>query len=234
MKPPIDDLNKCLAILILGSVGCSDEEIAGILHCAKATVGNVETWFKKLRYQESLSYCHEQAVKNAFWLQIIPSDQALSKDKLARAAQATNDYILMHYGKRHRKQPEQPLLTPSSLQHTIRLSDAAGLLRLNIKEVKQRKRVLVGNIMQGHIASPKASNNRSQIQLKDVDRFDAECLLSHLKVTYPEFEGIENWERVNTREAVYDISGDMMRKLRLIHRGVTPKGTCEICRSWRL
>lgn len=225
-------MNKCLAILILDSVGCSQDEIAGILHCAKVTVGNVEKWFKELRYEASISFCHEQAVKNAFWMQIIPSDQEISRDKLACAAQTTNDYILMHYGKRHKKQPEQPLLVPRSQQHYARLSDTAELLRLNIKEVKQRKGALVGNIMRGHIARPKVSDNRLQIQLKDVDRLNAECLLSHLKATYPEFEEIENWEYVNTREAIHSISGDMMKKLKLINHGVALKGTCEICRSW--
>ena len=232
MKAPIDDLNKCLAILILDSVGCSQDDIAGILHCAKLTVGNVEIWFKELRREESLSFCNEQALKSAFWMNIIPSDQEISREKLACAAQATRDYILMHYGKLKRKQPEQPLLMPLPQQHYARLSDAATLLRLNIKEVKQRKRVLVGNIIRGHIARPKVNDNRPQIQLNDVDKVNAECLLSHLKATYPEFEEIKSWEYVNTREAVYSISGNMIRKLQLVRRGAALKGTCEICRSW--
>lgn len=56
MEAPIEDLNRCLAILILKAAGCNNDTVAEVIACAKAMVGSVEQWFKQLSYTEVTSF----------------------------------------------------------------------------------------------------------------------------------------------------------------------------------
>ena len=56
-----------------------------------------------------------QAIKNAFWLQIMTSNEQIEYKKLGIAAQMDADYLLNHYGK-VKTAAKQPL-TPDWHQH---------------------------------------------------------------------------------------------------------------------
>jgi hypothetical protein len=232
VEAPLEDLNECLAILILKAAGCSHDDVASVMHCYKGTVGNVEHWFKELPEAEAASLCYDQAMKNAYWLQIMAmatSDlQVIELNKLAVAAQMNSDYLLGHYGKM-KAATKQPPLTPEWHQHHARLTDAAEKLRLNVKDIKQSKGTLVGNVTRGHI---QVTKNKTQ-PLRKVDRLDAECLLTHLKATFFQFEAIDDWESLTSQEmVVLKMSDSLVKKLKEISHGLALKGTCKICASW--
>ncbi|MFC1972639.1 hypothetical protein ACFLVE_04475 [Chloroflexota bacterium] len=76
------------------------------------------------------------------------------------------------------------------------------------------------------------TKNKKQ-PLRDVDRLDAECLLAHLKATLFQFDGINDWENLTSRELVaLKVSNSMLRKLKEVSHGLSLKGTCTICASW--
>lgn len=228
MEAPIEDLNRCLAILILKAAGCNNEDVADVLHCHKGVVGNVEQWFKELPEEKAVKLCHTQAMKNAFWLQIMTSDKQVEYKKLGVAAQTTNDYLLMHYGKT-KTAAKQPQFAPDWHQHYARLTEAAEKLRLNIKDIKQSKVTLLGNVTAGYIQISK----NEQKPLRNVDRLDAECLLTHLKATYFQFKDINDWVSLNNRDLVVQKVSDSLGKiLKEVSHGLALKGTCKICSSW--
>lgn len=228
MEAPIEDLNRCLAILILKAAGCNNDTVAEVIACAKTTVGSVEQWFKQLSHAEAASFCYDQAIKNAFWLKIMTSDQQIEYKKVAVAAQIDTNYLLSHYGK-VKAAKEQPPLTPDWHQHYARLTDAAENLRLNVKDIKQSKGTLIGNVTGGHI---QVSKNNTQ-SLRNVDRLDAKCLLTHLKATFFQFNDISDWESLTNRDlVVLKVSDSLVKKLREVSHGLALKGTCRICGSW--
>ena len=139
-----------------------------------------------------------------------------------------SDYLLGHYGKM-KAATKQPPLTPDWHQHHARLTDAAKKLRLNVKDIKQSKGTMVGNVTRGHI---QVTKNEMQ-PLRNVDRLDAECLLTHLKATFLHFDGIDDWESLTSREmVVLKVSDSLVKNLKEISHGLALKGTCKICASW--
>lgn len=228
MEAPIQDLNRCLAILILKTAGYSNDTVVGVIACAKATVGSVQQWFKQLSYNEAASICYDQAIKRAFWLEIMTSDQQIECEKIAIVAQIDANYVLNYYGK-VKAATKQPPLTSDRQQHYARLTDAAEKLRLNDKDIKKSKGTLIGNVTDGHL---QVSKNKVQ-SLRNVDRLDADCLLSHLKATFFQFNDINDWESLTSRDlVVLKISDSLVKKLKEVSHGLALKGTCNICGSW--
>lgn len=156
------------------------------------------------------------------------SDQQIEHKKFAVAAQIDTDYLLSHYGK-VKVATKQPPLTPDRQQHYARLTDAVEKLRMNVKDIKQSKGTLIGNVTGGHIQVLK-NKVRS---LRNVDRLDVECLLIHLKATFFQFNDINDWESLTNRDSVVlKISDSLVKKLKEVSHGLALKGTCNICGSW--
>ena len=228
MEAPLEDLNRCRAILILRAADCDQDAVAGVMHCHKSVVGSVEHWFKELPEAEAAKFCYDQALKNAFWLQIMTSDKQVEYKKLGVAAQMDSDYLLNHYGKL-KAAVKKSLFTPDWHQHYARLTDAAEKLRLNVKDIKQSKGTLLGNVTAGYI---QISKNEQQ-PLRNVDRMDVECLLSHLKATFFQFKDIDSWENLTSRElVVLKVSDSLGKILKEVSYGLALKGMCKICSSW--
>ena len=229
MERPTDK-NRSLSILILRSMPYTQDDVCDMLHCTKSLVVDVEKWFENISYQEAFSLCHDQAIKNSAYLDI---GKAKNMDPAVTlsAIQVTKDFIFRHYGKRHRDKTEQPSLHPRFQEHYARIFDAADRLRGNIKLVKEHQGFFTGNITFGNIYASNILDERHTTKLINVDRLDAEYLLCHLKAMYPEFEGIEDWEKYNTRQAIRSISGDILKKLKLVSQGTPLRGTCEKCTS---
>ena len=209
----------------------TQDNVINILHCAKSLVVEVEKDFEQMSYEDALSLCQDQAIKNAVILDIQHAKD-IDPRVPASAVQVTTDYIFRHYGKGRGDKTEKPSLHPRFQEHYAQISDTADRLRENIKIVKQFRGIFTGNITSGTVYTSKRLDDRRNKQLTKVNRFHAECLLSHLQAMYPEFRELENWENLNTRQAIRGISGDILEKLKLVSHGLAIKGTCEICTSW--
>jgi hypothetical protein len=228
METPIEDQNRCLALLMLLAAGCSQQDTADTLHCAKTTVVKVENWFHQISISEAALFCNSTAMKYTFLLEIATSDQQLDHKKLIVVSQMDGAYLLKHFGKT-KNTGQIPLLVPDRQQHYSRLAKAAEKLRLNIKDIKASKGKLVGNVTVGEL---QVSKNIEKT-LRNVDRLDAACLLSHLKATCSEFNGIDDWESLTNRFLVVAKIPDVtMKKLKEASHGLALKGTCQICKSW--
>ena len=239
VKPPIRDLNKCRAILMLRTAKYNQAAVAHFIGTSKKTVVAVDKWFRELHYEEAIEVCNNHALDCARVIELDPLKSWLlteNQNKLDILDKMDVISILGRYciGKIVTIKEKRPsLLRPRPSEHHARLVDAAEKLRLNIKQIKQTKNALVGNITQGHINTPKATNSKQQTPLDyDVDRVYAACLLSHLKAMYPEFQKIESWENLDTRISISNISEYMIRKLKEVSHGMAITGTCEICRLW--
>jgi hypothetical protein len=109
LEQPPADLDKCLAILILGTSGCSQDAVASIVHCWKRTVGKVEEWFKdpgQLSYRQAAELCSDTAIKSVVNLYLVPEEE-VDKKLLEKATCVTGDNILRHYRTDYLK-PKEP------------------------------------------------------------------------------------------------------------------------------
>lgn len=99
MKAPAD-IDKCLAILVLRRAGCSQDMVTSIMHCAKATVVEVENWFKQLSYSEAVEVCSEEAIKGVIDIDLVTCEE-VEKKLLQKVMRITPDVILRHYRQDH-------------------------------------------------------------------------------------------------------------------------------------
>lgn len=96
MQPPVG-FDKSLVILVLRAVGCTHEDIAGMVRCAKKTVGDVERWFAlELSWEDAVRLCDDQAVKIIAGRELVSFEEA-PHGVLVKAAQLAGDDILRHF-----------------------------------------------------------------------------------------------------------------------------------------
>ena len=228
MKAPLENLNRCVAILILGSLGYNDDTIIALLGIHKSTAGIVEKWFRNLPYTEAVLLCTDQRVHDAFIYEISTiSKNFMENNKFAIAAQMKADFVLMHYG---HLEPGQKVFPPNVQLHRDRLTVAAENIRQNIKAIKQSNVILVGNVIEGSI---KTAAGKVE-QLIRVDRLDAECLLDHLKATFSRFRDLDDWESLTSRELVVQkVDDSKMKHMKEVSHGLALQGICRICKSWQ-
>jgi hypothetical protein len=86
-----------LKVLILRTLGLSQDDVAGMLHCAKQSAGEVERWFRDDMRGEAIDLLDDQRIKRLVGRDF-PSLE-LEPTNLIRAAQITADDILLHYGR---------------------------------------------------------------------------------------------------------------------------------------
>jgi len=230
VKPPIKDLNRCRAILMLRTAKCTQDAVAQYIGTNKKTVGAVDKWFRELRYEDAIEVCFNHALDCVRPIELDHLKDWVPTEKQNRLDKMDAISVLGRYGLVKIKEKRPSKLHPRPSDHHARLSRAAEKLRQNIKQVKETKGTLTGNIKQGYIQISKSIESKQPLQ--DVDRVDAECLLSHLSTMYPEFMAIGSWDNLTTRKSVAGISNYMIEKLRVIFHGKALEGTCEICRSW--
>lgn len=230
VNPPIKDLNRCRAILMLRTAECSQESVTHYLGASKKTVVAVDKWFRELRYEEAIEVCFNYALDCVRAMEFdnlkswVPTENQNRLDKMDAIS------ILGRYGLVKIKEKRPSILHPRPSEHHAILARAAEKLRQNIKQVKETKGNLIGNITRGYTQISKSRESKQPLQ--NVDRIDAECLLSHLVTMYPEFKPIKSWDKLTTRKSVTGISNYMLRKLGVIMRGRALEGTCDVCRSW--
>ncbi len=230
VNPPINDLNRCRAILMLRTAKCTQDAVAAYIGTSKKNVVAVDKWFRELPYEEALEVCFNHALDCVRPIELDHLNGWVPTENQNRLNKMDAISVLGRYGLVKIREKRPSILHPRPSEHHARLARAAEKLRQNIRQVKETKGNLAGNIIQGYIQNSKTRENIQTLQ--DVDRFDAECLLSHLITMYPEFKVIGSWEKLTTRKSVAGISPYMLRKLRGILHGKALEGTCEICRSW--
>jgi len=90
------EMDERLEVLILRTLGLSQEDVAGVLNCAKQSVVEVDRWFRDGPRGESFALLDDQRITRLV-NRDFPS-LGLEAVNLIRAAQITADDILLHYG----------------------------------------------------------------------------------------------------------------------------------------
>ena len=94
----LNDYEKCLSILVLRTLGCSQDETRSILGCRNQTVVEVEQWVRTCLVNEAISFCDDQAIKRLVGREF-PTLEQISPELLVKAGQVTADDILRHYNR---------------------------------------------------------------------------------------------------------------------------------------
>ncbi|HEY77718.1 MAG TPA: hypothetical protein G4O09_01225, partial [Dehalococcoidia bacterium] len=91
------ELDDVLKILILRTLGLTQEEVAERLHRARQTVGDAEQWFIDCRQGDASALLDDYRIKRLIAREFLGI--GLKDDQLIRAGQITGDDILLHYGR---------------------------------------------------------------------------------------------------------------------------------------
>jgi hypothetical protein len=95
MEKPTD-YHKCLSILLLRFLGCSQDATGSILGCRNQTVVEAEKWFRTCLPDEATCFCDDQVIKRLVGREF-PTFEEISPELLVKAGQVTADDILRHY-----------------------------------------------------------------------------------------------------------------------------------------
>ena len=94
--PPGGDPEGALLILVLRTLGQSQDSVSSVVRCRKTTVSLVESWFsEELSYQAARVFCETDAIKRAVRRTLASREE--SGDLLVRAAQTEADDILRRF-----------------------------------------------------------------------------------------------------------------------------------------
>ena len=88
-------MDERLEVLILRTLGLSQDEVAGVLNCAKQSVVEVDRWFKGDRLGESLALLDDQRINRVANRDLLHLNLGIVN--VARVVQITADDILLHY-----------------------------------------------------------------------------------------------------------------------------------------
>lgn len=230
MQNPMNDLNKCLAVLMLRTAKCKHDEIAEYLGCGKKKVGATEKWFEDLHYEEAIEVSDDYLVESVRKLELDPLKNMLPTNTQSDLDKVNSTLIRGRYGLVKIKESKPFVLLPRPSEHHARLATTSEKLRLNIKRVKEVKGVvLVGDIARGYLET-KTSDTEEQLEYVDI--LDAECLLSHLKAMYPDYKDIKDWQKFDSEKSVVNISDIILEQLKEVSHGMRITGSCRICASW--
>jgi hypothetical protein len=174
-------LNKCLEILMLRRAGCTQDEAASIVHCAKIKIGEVEHWFKaKLSYLEAVRVCNEAAINEIKNVDIKTSEE-VEKPLFEKILSITPDAILRQY----REDYVSPRLT-EDLELAIQLRNE--MTNISLKDVAiwglpNSEGGLRTRIERGKLVV--------QLSVEQDNRFP--LLLNSLMKKIPEFQSYAEW-----------------------------------------
>jgi len=96
-------------ILILRTLGSSQDEVADVVHCAKQTVVEAERWFASCPQGEAFALVDDQGIRRLVGREF--PDMGLTPNQFIKAGQVTGDDILFHYGRSHRREG-RPIVDP--------------------------------------------------------------------------------------------------------------------------
>jgi hypothetical protein len=90
-------MDERIRVLILRTLGLDQDEVVGALHCAKASVVEVEKWFRDIPRDEAIALLDDNRIKR-----VIDHDLErleLQPTEFIKAGRITADDILMRYGR---------------------------------------------------------------------------------------------------------------------------------------
>ena len=124
------EIDGRLKVLILRTLGLSQEDVAGVVHCAKQSVVEAERWFRDSPCGELSALLDDQRIRRLVGRDF-PGMELASAD-LIRAGQMTADDILLHYGRtdaRRAHSTVDPVYARRLEEHWAKLRQVATSLR---------------------------------------------------------------------------------------------------------
>ncbi len=184
-------IDRCLAILVLRTTGCSQDMVASIMHCAKTMVGEVDNWFgKQLSYSEAVEVCNDTAIKGMIDVDLVPREE-VDKKLLQKVTQITPDMILRHYRQDH--------FLPVKWQETM---DLAVQLQSSMTNISAKDWAIWGIPDTGQPpltseAGLKIWIDRGKLVVKLAVEQDKRFTLfiTRLKNSLPEFKSYDQWRK---------------------------------------
>jgi len=201
--------DRDLAILLLRTVGYSQDTVASILHCGKSLIGNVEDWFaKKLTYADAIDICNSAAINEVINTDLYLREE-VKKDDILKLTRITPDTILRHY--RH------DYVSSLAWQKYLNL---AAQLKVSIFNVSEKDWSIWGLRDTGEPpltseAGIKIWMDRGQLVVKlaveNDDNFPA--LISYLKASFPDFREYNSWRQLLAEfsKACWNMAHEILR-----------------------
>ncbi len=214
-------MDERLKVLILRTLGLSQEGVAGVLHCAKQSVVEVERWFREDPRGEGLELLDDQRIRRLV-SRDFPSMELLPAI-LIRAGQITADDLLLHYGRvsqtdtRPTPHTVEPVYARRLEKHWASLRRVAATLREQLSPPSVRVLFSAEVCQMAHAAAESGARLPSGDRWKRVcdapveiraapggegaiearllveDDFLYSHLVSHLRAEFPEFRQIDAW-----------------------------------------
>ncbi len=243
MEPP-DKPDKCLAILVLRTVGsreapgitkkmvASQESVASILSHAKQKVVDTEHWFRDLPYEEAAVVCEDAAIQSIA-AGFLGDLEDITTELKKKARQITSKDILRNFRHDYIQKNKDSISSPLLQKHWDKLAEAADGLARNIRLVTDKGGYIFGDVMSGYIFTSGVFDSKEQTPLNRIHKTTAKYLLPHIYTEFPEFEIITDWRRLSASEIKQKISRDMLNNLNLLSQRKSFLGTCKICESWK-
>ena len=183
METPIER-DKCLEILILRGAGCTQDEAAGIMHCAKTKIGEVEKWFQnQLSYSAAVELCNEAAINEIKNVDLKTSDE-IDKPLFEKILGVASDTILRNY----RKDYVLPLRWNDDIDLAVQFqSDMVNISPKDsaIWELRDSEAGLRTRIERGKL--------KVKLSVEQDNRFS--LFLAKLMTNFPEFQSYTEWRQ---------------------------------------
>lgn len=234
MEPPTSP-DRCLLVLILRTLRCSQDDVASMVRIAKGTVGEVERWIQTRTFAEAAAICDDQAIKRIVGRELVQL-QEVNHDILVRAGQVTGDDILRRHRSDYLEQRVKAIPDKYIEKHWSDLARVAGELAENLSVLllaDDKGNAIYrinGNVVFGGVAEIDpymegmwGEEFDSLVQLKRVDYILASALISHLKLPF------SDWLELTTNTVTRKLIDDLKTAA---SRGTFEGTTCDICKGW--
>ena len=212
-----------LKVLILRTLGLSQEDVARVVHCAKQSVVEVESWFRNSPQAELTILLDDSRIRRLVGRDF--TDMGLAPADLIRAGQISADDIRLHYDRAGRtdtaleRRAFDPLYTRRLEEHWERLRQVAASLREQLSPLPARILFSAEVCRMVHAAAesgaplPRGDRWRqvfdAPVEVREAvaggqraietrllveNEFLFPPLLSHLQAEFPEFAELTAWK----------------------------------------
>ncbi|MFC1903731.1 hypothetical protein ACFLW9_02480 [Chloroflexota bacterium] len=239
MAPPTD-LQECLAILTLRTLGSSQEDAASIVRRHKGLVSMVEHWFcNDLTYPQAAKVCEDIAIKSAINILLIPSEEIDNKT-LVKAAQLKADDILRHFRKDYVEEAVKKVNSKPMELHLARLAQIADVLAYQVNKLVRYKHYddieAQGDVL-GHLIFRRKSNGtivpeeltkkcKHEKQIP-IDQYLASCLYTHYEFQFGK-QQFADWNQLSGVNVCHEIVDNLKF---LAYGGLKSCPNCPMCRE---
>lgn len=215
-------LYLCLAILTLRTVGLTQNDVLGWLHCGKVTLVEVERWFRSLTFSEAEHLCSDislrEKAQKAIAEAIAESDEQ-GLHLAMKVGTTSADDILQHYRSDYlEKKAQKGELEPREAKHLSELAQTAEVLALRIGRLlryRGEEYEVHGNVLDGLSFWRKGTGQPVSMTIdplsesrydtdQGTDEYLAGCLLLHYEDGFGRlpFEGWRDATRDNVTQGM--------------------------------